>query len=42
MQSSLELMIGMPLFFKGTIVAVDREEFPDLDDDEFYWVDLTV
>lgn len=25
---------------KGTIVAVDREEFPDLDDDEFYWVDL--
>lgn len=25
---------------KGTIVAVDREEFPDLDEDEFYWVDL--
>lgn len=25
---------------KGTIIAVDREEFPDLDDDEFYWVDL--
>jgi 16S rRNA processing protein RimM len=25
---------------KGTIVAVDLEEFPDLDEDEFYWVDL--
>ena len=25
---------------KGTIVAVDREEFPDLDEDEFYWADL--
>ncbi|RTL13272.1 MAG: ribosome maturation factor RimM [Neisseriaceae bacterium] len=25
---------------KGIIIAVDREEFPDLDDDEFYWVDL--
>lgn len=25
---------------KGTIVAVDREEFPYLDEDEFYWVDL--
>ncbi|MBX9598153.1 MAG: ribosome maturation factor RimM [Burkholderiales bacterium] len=25
---------------KGTIIAVDREEFPALDEDEFYWVDL--
>ncbi len=25
---------------KGATVAVAREEFPELDEDEFYWVDL--
>jgi 16S rRNA processing protein RimM len=25
---------------RGAVVAVDRAEFPNLDDDEYYWVDL--